>query len=112
MVGELATAYRALYARQGWRRSITTPPCFADALEAAELDDLFLLAIPTTTKASVLTSRPVAPVTREVGPHGEAPPGPRRHPSMEKMRAGPLIMQLDDNSITDLWLALRWGAEQ
>jgi hypothetical protein len=25
---------------------------------------------------------------------------------------GPLLMQLDDNSLTDLWLALRWGAGQ
>ena len=41
MVGELATACRELYARQGWLRSITTAPCVADALESAELDDLF-----------------------------------------------------------------------
>ena len=41
MVGELATACRALYPRQGWLRSITTAPCVADALESAELDDLF-----------------------------------------------------------------------
>jgi len=41
MVGELATACRELYTRQGWLRSITTAPCVADALESAELDDLF-----------------------------------------------------------------------
>jgi hypothetical protein len=41
LVGELATACRALYARQGWLRSITTARCVADALESAELDDLF-----------------------------------------------------------------------
>ena len=40
MVGELATACRELYTRQGWLRSITTAPCVADALESAELDDL------------------------------------------------------------------------
>ena len=43
MVGELATACRELYTRQGWLRSITTAPCVADALESAELDDLFLI---------------------------------------------------------------------
>ena len=41
MVGELATACRELYTRQGWLRSITTAPCVADVLESAELDDLF-----------------------------------------------------------------------
>ena len=41
MVGELATACRELYTRHGWLRSITTAPCVADALESAELDDLF-----------------------------------------------------------------------
>ena len=41
MVSELATACRELYARQGWLRSITTAPCVAEALESAELDDLF-----------------------------------------------------------------------
>jgi len=41
MVGELAAVCRELYARQGWLRSITTARCVADALESADLDDLF-----------------------------------------------------------------------
>ena len=41
MVGELAAACRELYARQGWLRSITTARCVAEALESADLDDLF-----------------------------------------------------------------------
>jgi anti-anti-sigma regulatory factor len=41
IVGELAAACRELYARQGWLRSITTARCVAEALESADLDDLF-----------------------------------------------------------------------
>jgi len=41
IVSELAAVCRDLAARQGWLRSITTARCVADAMESADLDDLF-----------------------------------------------------------------------
>jgi hypothetical protein len=48
-------------------------------------------------------------------PQGRLRTGDLRHDELTthlSSAVGPLLMQLDDNSITDLWLALRWGAEQ
>lgn len=43
MVGELATACRALHARQGWLRSVASAPCVVTALESADVDELFAI---------------------------------------------------------------------
>jgi len=41
MVGELATACRALHAQEGWLRSVASAPCVVTALESADVDELF-----------------------------------------------------------------------
>ena len=41
LVGELATACRALHESEGWLRSIASAQCVVTALESAAVDELF-----------------------------------------------------------------------